>query len=275
MLLTCPACDTQYKVDDAAISPGGSRVRCFRCSYTWSAKPDGARGESAQTGAAQTGAAQSEPALTPKPQEKPENAEVTEPEAQAGEATRPESQSPKPAAVPEKPKETAPKSLGEDALRAKHRERAEEEAERPLWPYYLLVLVLSLTLMVLLWSYRETLARAHPLATQAYGFFGYEAVLAGDGLTLESIRSVRREVSGARELRIEGEVVNVSGEVRPMPALRIRLLDESGAELASWTETLREESLEPQERALFSFSRADPPPAAADIAIEFVPLPRE
>ena len=273
MLLTCPACDTQYKVDDGAVAPGGSRVRCFRCSYTWTAKPE--KQEAAQ--------AQTEAELTPRPAgcAQPEGAK---PEGAKPEGAKPEGAPPKEpsAAKPEtaskpaaKPAESAAPGVSDDDLREKLRQGAEEEAERSLWPYYLLILVLSVTLAVVVWTNRETLATAHPIATKAFSLFGYDAVLVGEGLKLDSIRSVRRQTGDQRELRVEGEVVNVSDQVRAVPALRIRLLDETGAELASWTEQLREESLQPEERALFSFSRANPPEEAADIGIDFVPLPAE
>ena len=282
MLLTCPACDTQYKVDDGAVAPGGSRVRCFRCSYTWTAKPEKQQADSAQ----------SEAELTPRPAEaaKPEGAKPATPPpkepsaaksetASKPEPAKPETSKPKtskPAGKPAgKPAESAAAGVSDDDLREKLRQGAEEEAERSLWPYYLLILVLSVTLAVVVWTNRETLATAHPIATKAFSLFGYDAVLVGEGLKLDSIRSVRRQTGDQRELRVEGEVVNVSDQVRAVPALRIRLLDETGAELASWTEQLREESLQPEERALFSFSRANPPEEAADIGIDFVPLPAE
>lgn len=267
MLLTCPACDTQYKVDDGAVAPGGSRVRCFRCSYTWTAKPEKQQADSAQ----------SEAELTPRPAEaaKPEGAKPATPPPKEPSAAKPEPSKPEPSKPAGKPAESAAAGVSDDDLREKLRQGAEEEAERSLWPYYLLILVLSVTLAVVVWTNRETLATAHPIATKAFSLFGYDAVLVGEGLKLDSIRSVRRQTGDQRELRVEGEVVNVSDQVRAVPALRIRLLDETGAELASWTEQLREESLQPEERALFSFSRANPPEEAADIGIDFVPLPAE
>lgn len=35
MILTCPACDTQYAVKDGAIPPGGRKVRCASCKHSW------------------------------------------------------------------------------------------------------------------------------------------------------------------------------------------------------------------------------------------------
>lgn len=35
MILTCPACATQYAVKDGAIPPGGRQVRCASCKHSW------------------------------------------------------------------------------------------------------------------------------------------------------------------------------------------------------------------------------------------------
>ena len=35
MILTCPACGTQYAVKDGAIPEGGRKVRCASCGHSW------------------------------------------------------------------------------------------------------------------------------------------------------------------------------------------------------------------------------------------------
>ena len=40
MILTCPACATQYSLPDGSIGPLGRRVRCQACGETWQASAD-------------------------------------------------------------------------------------------------------------------------------------------------------------------------------------------------------------------------------------------
>ena len=40
MILTCPACATQYVVKDGAIPAGGRKVRCAACKHSWQQDPD-------------------------------------------------------------------------------------------------------------------------------------------------------------------------------------------------------------------------------------------
>ncbi len=40
MRITCPTCDTSYKLAEGALRGGGRKVRCTRCATVWFARPD-------------------------------------------------------------------------------------------------------------------------------------------------------------------------------------------------------------------------------------------
>ncbi len=39
MILTCPNCGTRFRIDPAALAPGGKMVRCSQCGHRWFAEP--------------------------------------------------------------------------------------------------------------------------------------------------------------------------------------------------------------------------------------------
>ncbi|MDQ3140424.1 MAG: zinc-ribbon domain-containing protein, partial [Pseudomonadota bacterium] len=47
MILTCPACSTQYRLKDGAIPPEGRQVRCAACKHKWHEDGAPAEGERA------------------------------------------------------------------------------------------------------------------------------------------------------------------------------------------------------------------------------------
>src|SRR5919107_1068325 len=58
MILTCPACGTQYAVKDGAIPPQGRQVRCASCKHAWHQDPETGAGASPD----ETGATDAPPA---------------------------------------------------------------------------------------------------------------------------------------------------------------------------------------------------------------------
>ena len=47
MLLTCPSCETSFRVKPEALGPSGRTVRCARCHTNWFAAPEGVEREPA------------------------------------------------------------------------------------------------------------------------------------------------------------------------------------------------------------------------------------
>src|SRR5947207_15637659 len=64
--VTCPSCETVYRVDPAKVPPGGLRARCSVCSTVFAVSPDGA-GAMAGVAAPRAPVAPAAPAARPAP----------------------------------------------------------------------------------------------------------------------------------------------------------------------------------------------------------------
>lgn len=87
MIISCPSCQTQFKVDEGRLSPDGKMVRCSKCRHVWRATPD-----------EQPGAQFAAPPTPPQAETIPA-AGISAPEAPSVEPSGPET------LAPEKPEE--------------------------------------------------------------------------------------------------------------------------------------------------------------------------
>ena len=116
---------------------------------------------------------------------------------------------------------------------------------------------------------RAQLVAMVPQMTRLYDLVGLPAEPAELGLELRDIKSVRRLVDGDRVVVIEGLVVNVSGETRQVPRLRVSLTDAAGVELERWTFEAADPSLAPGAATGFE-TVAKNPPREGNLSIDFV-----
>src|SRR5688500_4715702 len=68
MILTCPACGTQYVVKDGAIPPHGRQVRCASCKHSWHQDPE--QSDFAEDGETLAEAAAIDPSSGPEAEER-------------------------------------------------------------------------------------------------------------------------------------------------------------------------------------------------------------
>ncbi|HZT87315.1 MAG TPA: MJ0042-type zinc finger domain-containing protein [Stellaceae bacterium] len=235
MILSCPACEVRYRVDDKAMSGSAGRtVRCIKCGHTWH--------QSATAGEA-AGAAAPAPAAR----------EIAEPEPAAPAVMFA-------AAEPEPPADVAP-------LAAPPPEMAPPPPSRGGWGGAVLLAVLLVVAAVVLGGIfaRGRIVAMWPGAAKIYALAGLPVEPLGAGLEIRKVIPTRT----GEGLVVEGEVVNIDGSDRSVPRLRVTLLDPAQKELRYEIIAPPKDKLGPGEVAHFRapFSKTDD--TATKVAVTF------
>lgn len=302
MIITCPSCSARYPVDASTFAPSGRKVRCAKCGNTWHQAPPsdlGGSGEPSAEAASpapkakaageavafstppnqkplfNSGAAKAAPA---KPNDVPKSAEVPE----AGSASEKTVGDDNDIAFADEPSPvtaaaSAAKTFdaagtqagGGSKLRGYLNDVASMRRGRVFGAigWVALVAFVAATLYGAV-EYRRQIAMFWPSTVKLYEAAGAQINLVG--FELGQVSYERQDENGLPVLAIKGVVVNVSGEVKAVPRLRVGLFDDKQQELYHWTFSLKESELRPDQKAPFVTRLSSPPSGARDLEVRFV-----
>lgn len=234
MILTCPSCGARFRVDPAKLGPQGRRVRCSACGHRWLVRAEGAATEpAAPVPPAGGGVAVAPPSLS---------LVATGGEgAGAGDAP--------------------PPLAGAPAL-------GQPPSGRGMAIAGWLVVVLILLGLAGLVVGRNEVASAFPAMAAAYERLGLP-VSARLGLEFKNLASRRVQEQGLTVFVVEGEVHNLSGTERPVPAIRVAILDGERNELDQAVFKAEAASLAAGAVTRFEARIVDPPVAAKTFRVSF------
>ncbi len=105
---------------------------------------------------------------------------------------------------------------------------------------------------------RDQIVRLWPPAALLYDTVGLRVEPPGTGLQLQNLRSEQKVEGGAPVLVVDGQIVNVSDTVRPVPVVRVTSLGEDRKPIKSWTVEASPAQLLPGEIAVFRDAQRDP-----------------
>lgn len=114
---------------------------------------------------------------------------------------------------------------------------------------------------------RNDIVRFWPQAAQFYALAGLTGWNLGDGLDLRDVAPVRREDTGT--VAVQGRVVNIAGEPRPVPKLRATVTSAQGQVLKEWSFASGATILMPGESHEFHQDLPDMPRGGAQMAVTF------
>jgi predicted Zn finger-like uncharacterized protein len=289
MILTCPACGTQYVVKDGAIPPAGRQVRCASCKHSWHQNPE--PGEPEPDG----GPEAVEPTATP-PQFPPAEdgaaparaddadtrsednewaydraagAEVGEPDEERPHAAEysHHQDEPVPAGLTPDEEETAgthdgptwqPPASDEEESFSPFASYEEEPEKRRRWPALLIGLLLIAALAAAFWFLAPAPWK------QSLGIAG-----AGETpLQLMMTHSDRQKLASGNELlAVSGRVINPTDQQQDVPPIQAQLRSRNGQLVHSWTIAPPARSLPPRASATFNSAEVNVPSGGDELTI--------
>lgn len=117
--------------------------------------------------------------------------------------------------------------------------------------------------------FRGSIVAAWPPAARLYSAVGLAVEPVGAGLELRNVRIIQGGNPAVPVLVVQGEVVNVTEQVRDVPLLRGALVAADQAELAHWTFAVEQPRLLPGEVVTFKTEIENPAVEAKGISITF------
>jgi len=248
MIVVCPACDTRYLVDDAALAgPAGRRVRCANCGHAWQQKPE-----------------RVEPSVD------------VAPSPAAGEDVAPAAEQP---AEPQPPasgalvvqelrldpmtKAEGPTAMSRPGRDEETRHRSWGRSLAPAIIAALLIFVIGLGVIAV--RARDNIIAMWPATAPVYAALHLGVAPPGAGLEV-TVTPTRTPDS----VVISGAIVNSTKVPRPVPRIRVSLRDGSAGDLASKIIEPPVATLQPGASARFNTTFEHPSVAATRADVSFV-----
>lgn len=248
MIITCPNCATRYQVPDAAISDVGRKVRCRSCRFTWFMDPEGPLDGKTLDPAADEDGLADDPDIDVEADAGVEDF-ITDSTADIESAAGPAAQvAPRQKAAP---RQKGGSSRGGD------------------WKGWLALAACLTLIFTGFYEYRQSVVAAWPATARLYGLVGLQVNALG--IEFANLRVERDFDNGLPVLSVAGEVVNVTGQTRAVPRLRLGLRDRTEREIYHWTVAVTSDPLKANGRAKFSTRLAAPPQEAMAVFLRFEP----
>ena len=269
MRVTCPECESKFKVPDKALGTTGRKLRCSQCAHQWFQEPLKAKPERQDTPAGKKdaqpkGKAKGKP--KPKPKAKPEVVPEPEPPEDLPDSPSPDEEEAELGGLRAR-LDYDPPPLG--VVSRFRGPRPPARSGRRL-PVALLVLAAAaVAVPAILFAARGALVEAWPASALLYDTVGLHVEVPGEGLVLQNVYVQRQQEGSIPLLLVAGEVRNPTESLRTLPTLRGTVLDDQGAALQSWLFTAETTQLLPGDVVRFQSELPAPDGAASRVNVTF------
>lgn len=151
--------------------------------------------------------------------------------------------------------------------------RIETTEKKSIWGKLIFLVVLLGGIGAALWFARMQIVQRFPGAAPLYKSLGVPIELLGDGLEFRGVTSEMVKEGKLSVLLVRGVIANVVKEPRPVPLLRLVLLDTGGSTIQEAYAKPRKDSLEGGAQVGFQVRMEDPSAAAVRYEVTFAEAP--
>ncbi|MDX6750307.1 DUF3426 domain-containing protein [Geminicoccaceae bacterium 1502E] len=258
MIINCPSCDTSYKIDPAVLGGQGRKVRCTSCGVRWFVAPPPPGKDAPAPEAPASESLASEPPTSGAAAAQAPSAGPTAGAFASGPA--PDRGQPREQASPAAAGGPGPFAPLPAAA------RVAAPASRSTGTLGWLGVTLALVLLTAAVLGRNEIVAAAPGALPVFQRLGLPVTVESE-LDLQNVRAERVEEDGTPTLLVLGEIVNLGGSGRDLPALRIALLDSQRREIEFGLVDPPVAALPPGAVTRFEARLVDPPAAASTFKV--------
>ena len=228
MILTCPQCQAQYKLDPAALGASGRDVRCVGCSHVWFQMPD----------TAISGPPKPEE-IAALPPEQPSVKSITdalnsilEKDDAAFEAVL--------STVTKNAKGDAPVAIAEEK-----RQMVRQEGVLPIVTHNplgmgasvfggMVFLLCTFLTLAVVFAAKGPIVEHWPQMSLLYKTIGFDVKAPGEGLRLSEITAEKRIDDRSKTLVVEGKMTNMTEHGIAYPALQVVLKNDQSLITKEW-----------------------------------------
>lgn len=257
MRVTCPECESKFKVPDKALGETGRKLRCSQCSHQWFQAP-----APEKPAAKAAGKVKAKPKAKAKPKPRPEpepgESDLGSADDDGGDDLQ---------AMRDETENLDPPPLG-----GVSRFRGSRPSDRPNRQLPVPLMVLSaaaVAIPAILFAASDALVEAWPASALLYDRTGLHVAVPGEGLVLQNVYVQRRQEGSVALLVVAGEIHNPGDRLRSLPALRGTVLDGHGDAMQSWLFTAEVPQLLPGDTGRFQSELAAPSEGAARVNVTF------
>lgn len=149
------------------------------------------------------------------------------------------------------------------------------------WLWWIVCLAIILSFMSFLSFGRNFVVKMWPQSERIYEYIGLHISLPGAGLSIDNASSQVQQDGSIEMIRLTGDVINMSEQVRPIPSLKIKAMGEAthpkclknqqgeGCILDYWEHRFSENSLLPGKQIRFETEPRPKVEGTQHISVEF------